>query len=252
MTAFESRPITSVERTHPVMVSLQRVQWERLNTVAHNLANASTIGFKAQITPAEEVVYDTRDNDLISYVNTRGTFLDFTNGALKHTGAPLDVALSKEGFFVVNTPNGRFYTRNGEFKIDQDGKLVSAHGDAILNDGFAEIILPKNVNSISISENGDIFADGRSLGKIAVVSFENKRAIAQRGDTLYYTEQDPVLLSNEQTTLHQGYLEEANISPIQESINLIEIVKFYEQSQFVIDESMKLKQKVINVSTRNT
>src|SRR5262249_14205689 len=114
---------------------------------------------------------------------TTGGMLDFSTGALRQTGRSLDVALTGDGFFVVQTPRGERYTRDGSFTLDAAGQLVTAHGDLVIGDGGPITIRP---GEVSVSEDGRITVAGQEMGRLKLVRFQEPRsALLKEGDSLF-------------------------------------------------------------------
>ncbi len=238
-----------IQKPNAVMLSMQELQWHKLTAVANNLSNASTPGFKSQIIRTEESVLKNKENKSVSFVKSGGIVRDLTDGPIKSTGNPLDVALTGRGYFMVATPSGLRYTRNGQFIISENSMLTTASGQAVLNQSGSEIAMPHDLKQISIAEDGTLSNQGVSFGKLGVVTFADENALASEGSTLYKTSQDPTPAL--QFRITQGAVEDSNISPIQESIRLMEILRLFENAQKVIDQYEDLQKKTLNASSRN-
>src|SRR5215469_2592417 len=131
---------------------------EALDTIANNLANANTTGFRAQHNIFSSVLADasgSQGSDINQAVNRYGilggTTLDAGQGALQKTGNDLDVGIEGAGYFVVQTSNGPTYTRNGAFQVSSKGQLVTANGDAVMGTKGVITMVP---GPVSISADG--------------------------------------------------------------------------------------------------
>src|ERR1700742_5186073 len=147
-----------------------------LDTIANNLANASTAGFRAQRDVFSSVLANAGtastsplDPVINSYGILSGTMVDVKQGALQKTGNDLDLAIEGKGYFTVQTADGQQYTRNGEFQISSKGQLVNSTGDAVLGDTNLPITLPPG--AVSISADGTISSNGAVAGKLKIVEF---------------------------------------------------------------------------------
>jgi flagellar basal-body rod protein FlgF len=250
MPEVQSKKNVSIQRPQAVMLSMQEAQWQRLNTAANNLANASTYGFKSHILKTEEVKQKSRDSKMVSFIKTAGVVRDMSSGGIHRTGNPLEVALIGPGYFMVKTPSGNRYTRNGQFTTNIEGQLVMASTQfPVLGESGSEISLPVGLKGLSIGEDGSISANGQVLGRLAVVSFDNEQGLQNEGSNLYKTSEDAK--PTKDTQVIQGALEESNVSPMQESINLMEILRAFENAQKIIDEFEQLQRKALNASARN-
>jgi flagellar basal-body rod protein FlgF len=251
MRVVEKKSNIPIQKPNAIMLSMQELQWLKLNTTANNLTNASTPGFKSQTIRSEEVQYKNKENQTVSFVKSGGTVRDLTDGAIKSTGNPLDVAISGNGYFVVSTASGFRYTRNGQFIVNEQGFLTTASDQIVLNKSKSAISIPYGIDKINIAQDGTLSAHGASFDALAVVTFSDENSLIPEGSTLYHTDQDSVPVSASRFKLTQGALEESNVSPVQESIRLMEIMRMFENAQQVINEYEQLQRKTINASSRN-
>src|SRR6186713_252066 len=137
-------------------IALQR----ELDVVANNIANMNTTGYKADnvvfhehLMPAARANQFRGNDRAVSFVQDRATWLDLSQGAIKQTGNPLDVAVSGDAYLVLQTPKGERYTRNGAFQISATGQLVNSEGMAVMGQGGPIVFQPDD-HSISIGNDG--------------------------------------------------------------------------------------------------
>lgn len=262
-------------------VSGAKARAEIVDTVANNLANVDTVGFKKDqqifkeyVSTAErdheraagklgritdQDLHPVNDKDQ-SHVIVHGTYTSFQQGPLKVTKGPLDVAIQGSGLIEVSTPQGVRFTRNGAFKMGQDGRLVTSEGYPVLAEAprdtatttpnrapaaagaqptaedAAGAIAGRFINlrdrgPISVTEQGEVYADGNLVAKLSVVEFENPNLIRKQGGQLF-ANIDPSKnpeKNAENTTIHQGMLEGSNVNPIQEMSELIRAHRLFEQ-----------------------
>ncbi|HHY37011.1 MAG TPA: flagellar hook-basal body protein [Firmicutes bacterium] len=214
---------------------------------ANNLANASTAGFKKDI-PAfaafpELFLYRLNDgvtgavgtSPLPAPVGTLGTGVNleevvtgWSQGALQETGRELDFALDGTGFFVVNTPRGRRYTRNGSFKEGPGGELVTAAGyQVVARDG------------------GAVYAGtGNLVEQLLVVDFPPGTNLTKEGDSLYNAPTPGLVV--EQPRILQGALEQANVNVVAAMVDMIACLRAYEANQKAIQTQDQTLEKVVN------
>jgi flagellar basal-body rod protein FlgF len=220
-------------------------------TISRNLAHVSVPGFRRMLLPFASLekgaqADDEEATDLRSQADSSGNAkvlgvkagqaqIDFTPGPIQKTGAPLDVALAGDGFFVVQGPDGPLYTRNGSFQLDSTGKLVTADGLAVEGSSGA-ISLPPNVtpSHVQIAPDGTIRAGREEIGKLEIVSFDDPQRLSPVGATLFSAPDDVQSHAAEKTTVIQGSREQSNATAINELINLITAQRHYESSQRVI------------------
>lgn len=210
-----------------------------LDTIASNLANASTAGFRGQRnifgTVLAEATHHGRLSSLNQVTNSygvlSGTQMDPTQGTLTHTGNELDLALEGPGFFKIQTGNGVAYTRNGSFTASASGTLTTATGDAVLGVGDAPILLGHGATTISA--DGTVSSGGAVVGRLKVVDFPASAELASRGGGLYSAP-----AAQEQgagaTHVRQGAIENSNISPVDGVVALISAQRSAESMRHVL------------------
>ncbi len=196
----------------------------RLAVVSNNLANVNTPGFKADRLAFSEVLDGANRSVQMSQ------YTDFDSGAIQTTGNPLDVAIDGEGFFVVDTPDGQQYTRDGGFQLGSDGMLVTASGFPVLGDGGPLLIDPQ-VGQVSIRKDGTVSANGIQVGRLSIVRFDKAAPPIKAGGNLW-SGQGEIPVDNPQVV--PGAIERANVEAIQEMTRMIEISRGYETYQKMI------------------
>lgn len=207
---------------------------QALDTIANNLANTSTAGFRAEHNVFSSVLASKgglNQSPLNQAVNDygimSGTTLDQGQGALQKTGNELDVGIEGSGYFVVQTANGPMYTRNGAFQVSSKGQLITAQGDAVMGDKGVITMLP---GAVSISANGTISSNGALSGKLKVVEFPAGTQLTSVGDTYYSAPANtaaPAVNSN----VRQGMLESSNVNPIASMVELVTAQRSAEMMQ---------------------
>jgi flagellar basal-body rod protein FlgF len=207
---------------------------QALDTIANNLANASTVGFRAERNVFSSVLAtagDSAGSGLSQVVNRfgilSGTTIDQSQGAMQKTGNDLDVAIDGPGYFTVQTSNGPMYTRNGSFQVSSRGQLVTASGDAVMGDRGVINILP---GPVAISADGTISSNGAVEGKLSVVEFPPDTQFTSMGNTYYTAPADstqPATNSN----VRQGMLESSNVNPVEGMIQLVSAQRTAEMMQ---------------------
>ena len=174
-----------MENSLPVLLSRQGVLKRQMETIATNLANANTAGFKAEVMIFKEFEERTGEaGGKLSMVHDVTYLRDISQGEIRGTDNPLDLAISGEGFFVVEAPQGERYTRHGAFQLDNLGQLITLTGDPVLGAGGAPIVVPPGTERITITRDGTVSADGQEIGAVQVVTFEAPAALFKEGDSL--------------------------------------------------------------------
>ena len=156
---------------------------------------------------------------------------DFSPGAVAHTGRSLDVAISGEGFFVTQGPEGPMYTRNGVFFVGEEGRLVNSTGMAIEGQG-GPITIPPEItpDEINFGKDGSVNARGSEFGKLRVVEFDNKQDLVRAGTTLF-TAPAGVTPRDKEPFVLQGSRELSNVSAVEELVRMIVGTRHYEAAQ---------------------
>jgi flagellar basal-body rod protein FlgF len=204
--------------------------------IAHNLANANTTGYKRLVTafmrtdvPAKpQPAGSSRAGTGASSI-TGKTFIDFTQGAMVRTDRPLDLALHGKGFYVLETPAGELYTRNGTFQVNAQGQLVDAAGRNVAGDG-GPIVIPKTAGAmdVSVTSDGRVSAAGNAVGKLRIVEFEKPDALVAAGECAFRAPRNVTPAPATQTTVQQGFQEASNVSVVDELVGLITVSRLYE------------------------
>jgi flagellar basal-body rod protein FlgF len=224
---------------------------QRLDTIANNLANAGTAGFKKDRISFESYMNATSSptprplsDDPAFAGEIHST--DFSLGSHRQTGNTLDVALEGDGFFVVNTPQGQGYTRQGSFRRNNDGQLVSADGFTVLGNG-APITIPPTAAKIDIDGSGGVFADGIQVGRVDIIDFPKPYVLQKQGNSLFQTP-DPNIAPQAAvgTRVAQGYLEESNSNTVYEMVQMIDTNRHYEACAKVIRSFDDITAKAVN------
>lgn len=247
-------------------------QSARLDTIANNLANANTTAFKKdrqvfneyltsyekmpdtmevpRVPASVESFYDMNGGDK-SYVDAAGTYTNFTQGNLKNTGSPLDIAIEGKGFFEVLTPQGLRWTRNGSFLIDGTGRLVTKEGYPVLRDGAQDptqrsiVIGDRNV---MVSDRGDIYQGENLLGKLAIANFADADQLQKQGNSLYKLKENSSAAPTpaSEYKLHQGYVEGSNVNVVEEMTDMIAAQRLFETTQQAVKAYDHMDEKLIS------
>lgn len=230
----------------------------RQGALSHNIANLDTPGFKQVMVSLEDftttsVTQQTRDAAGVSSLRWLGDIglgveplpeaVDFTQGGLQFTGQPLDLALSGNAFFTVETPNGERYTRDGRFNRDVDGYLVTVDGYYVLDDAGQRIELPEG--SVGVSTLGVIAVDDEEVAQLGLAAFENPAAELRRDlPNVFAAAGAPT--GETAGAVVQGSLEMANGSPAQLMSQMVAVTRAYEAAQQMVQTQDELLGKSIS------
>jgi flagellar basal-body rod protein FlgF len=201
-----------------------RAQSQALEVAAHNLANINTAGFRGEQTTFQSLIALPHPNPstplnlaINNYGVLEGSHMDLTSGNLTSTGNPLDVGIEGSGFFVVKTPLGTRYTRNGSFQISTSGELVTTSGNPVLGENG---VLHVPAGTVTISPDGTLSVNGAVAGQIKLVDFPSGTTFTREGGTLLSapsTGEQPA----PSASLRQATLESSNVNAINSVIGLI-------------------------------
>ncbi len=249
----------------------------RTAVIANNLANANTTGYKRDRAVNEEFspmlirrINDTKQYKVTDFkrfsiegkpprVGTLGLgaytaeiATDHAQGNMMTTGNPLDLAISGEGYFAIQTPDGVRYTRNGNFYLTQAGDLVTSNGQAVLDQNGQGINIRPGTRDIMVGAQGQIWADRRQVGQLQFVQFNDRRAVLKQGDSLFYPQQgaQPQPATGE---INQGLLERSNSNVIDEMVDLVNNYRVYEaNSKAVTTQDTMIDHSVNEVGRNNS
>lgn len=203
---------------------------KNMEIVSQNLANINTTGYKREL-PFSELVNRFKD-DRYKQVS------DFTNGAMIETGNRFDVALSKKGFFLVDSENGPALTRNGNFTVDREGFLVDRKGNYVLGYNgkvYVKDFLKDETADITIHTNGEIKIDGELRDQLIIADIDDQEKLLRSSSGHFYTEsREYKYLAEDEYIISQGFLEESNVNSILEMQEMITLSKDYEAAQKMI------------------
>lgn len=242
-----------------VGLSRQTTLRRELEIVANNIANLNTTAFKSDGAVFSEYLQsDARADQFagadrrLSFVQDRMTWHDMSQGPISHTGNPLDVAVEGNAFFVVQTPRGERYTRNGAFQINAQGELVTSVGDRVLGDTGPIVFQPTdrdiNINpdgTIRVREGGNTTNDG-GRGRLRLAAFANPQALRKDGNSTFATPdgmQPQPDVGNVRVV--QGSLEKSNVRPVIEMARMIELSRAYTEVANILQQQQDLRRNAI-------
>ena len=243
-------------------------QQYNIDTISNNLANVNTTGFRKNEARFQDLIYQNLrapgtpvgpsvvpvGQDVGLGVKVGASEKTFTQGTLQQTSNPLDIAIEGDGFFQVTLPDGTAaYTRDGSFKGDANGSIVTADG-YFLN---PQITIPANANAVQVGADGTVTAQipgqqqPQQLGQINLVRFTNVAGLAPKGQNLFTqtgasgapTLSQPGL--NGTGTLQGGYLEASNVSVVEEIVNMITAQRAYEANSKAITTADEMLQTAV-------
>ena len=274
-------------------VSGMRAQQWRLDAVANNLANVNTDGFKR-----EQAAFRTSSSLLMRRMNDDGLhtipfgsadaapivgrlgmgvelnelFTCFSQGPLRETHSQFDLAMDGEGFFVVSTPWGERYTRNGSFILGREGLLLSKEGYPVMGENGPIMVKANNFQidpegriwinqefdpedpNVLVSMENNTWSETVLLDTLRVVNFDFSRYLRKQGSSLFSSNEfsGPAMIAEgeDRPVVLQGFVETANVDPVREMVQMIEVNRAYEANQRVIQAHDSMLQILINQKAR--
>jgi len=202
-----------------------------LDQVTHNLANASTPGFKERMVQLEAFPFsvpgsDWTGSDSLSFVQSKPPVIDRDQGVVQPTDRPLDLAIEGKGYFQIWKDGGVQPVRDGRLRLDGEGRIVTQEGDTVHNDQGREIRVDPR-KSVEISDNGEIRSGERKIGRLLVVD-EGGRPVDQKDYRIV-----------------QGHLERSNVNSMEEMVKMMELVRNHESYMKLIKSFDDLEEKTI-------
>jgi len=201
-------------------------QMNRLETAAQDLANVNTSGYKGQRIAFSEVLANRlpgseRPGGLVAVGDQKTNLFQ---GEIQNTGNPFNLAIDGEGFFVVETPRGERYTRNGNFTLKSDGTVTTSQGDPLLGEGGPFQITN---GKMEVAPDGSVRSSDGDLTKLRIVRFADSRLTVKEGANLFNSAPANVQEVSD-VRIMQGGLEQSNVSPIDSMVSLITIQRQFE------------------------
>ncbi len=231
-------------------------QQMRLEVLSNNLANVNTVGFKEDRaifkipeTPesnknSKQGLSEDKKKITLSSLQQFGTLTDFSQGKLKITSNPMDLALEGKGFFCIQTPGGVQYTRNGNFTLNSSGNLVTEEGYAVLSDS-GEITI--NSDNFTVDLEGKISVDGNDIATLKIVDFPSPYNLKKAGNTSFIPANSDIKeIKAEGIKVNQGANEMSNISAIKLMTEMIEVQRAFESYQKVIQSIDTVTSQAVN------
>jgi flagellar basal-body rod protein FlgF len=222
-------------------ISLQR----RLETIANNVANASTAGFRA-----EEVKFETllsnASSTTVAFASAGQSYLSRASGELVRTDNLFDVAVQGDAWLGIQTPAGPVYTRDGRLKMTPTGELQTLNGYSLLDAGSSPILLDPNAGPPRIARDGAITQNNRTIGAIGLFMIDEK-ANLRRFDNSGVIPDRPATPAVEfsKVGMQQGFMERANVNPVMEMSKLIMVSRTFDAVSSSLKDSESSLQEAI-------
>jgi flagellar basal-body rod protein FlgG len=212
---------------------------KRMEIISNNLANANTPGFKKDRMLFESMLAANTNPPAVPPGKTAdpilqkdSVFIDYSQGPVAQTGNSFDLAIDGDGFFVVNTPDGTAYTRQGNFRMAEDGTMVTVDGFPVMGQGGNVIKIQGS--RVEIDAKGEVSVDGTPAGIISVVDFPKPYKLTKSAGALFTPADPQVVPQAANSAIRQGHLEGSNVETISEMVQMIETNRYFDACSKVI------------------
>ena len=225
---------------------------DTLDVIAANLANANTVGYKRKVGRFQQALLQATGQapvpprqsvakPVLPEFDSRP--VDFSEGPIRRTGRPLDVAIRGDAFFVVQTAAGERYTRKGRLHVSPGGELTDGAGNRFAADGGA-LSVPDGRHDISIAPDGQVTAGGEQIGRLRLVSIPRSDLLAAEGAAVFRND-GPRAVAAPDSEVVQGAIEESNVSPVVEMVALVQVMRAYDASTRVMKRMDGLERQLV-------
>ena len=228
-----------------VALSSQIALERRLTTIADNLANMNTVGFRATQLKFDDVMTNA-DGAKVSYVSEGKEYVSTQNGGLLQTKNPLDFATKGNTWFSIETPSGDAITRDGRFSMLETGALVTIEGYPVLDAGGGQITLNPAAGPPELSQDGTLYQNGQPVAALGLFEADVGPNFIRAGNSAIIPAAQPQpVVDRTDAGVVQGYLEQANINPIQQMTQMITVSRAFEQvTQLMRDSETSLSDAI--------
>ena len=219
-----------------VAVSGQLAAERRLDTIAHNIANVNTPGFRAEEVKFESLISN-KGTDPVSFSTTGQTYISRKPGATVQTGNPLDIAVSGDAWLAMETPAGLAFTRDGRMKVSQEGQLQSINGYPIVDQSGAPIQISPKAGAITIAADGMITQQELRRGAVGLFKLDSQAKLTRFDNSGVLTDipAQPVVDFNT-ASIQQGFIEQSNVNSMMEVSHLITLTRNFEAVSSATDQ----------------
>jgi flagellar basal-body rod protein FlgF len=226
-----------VQSNFYVGLSAQMSLLRRLDTIANNVANASSAGFRA-----EEVKFETvlskASLDPVAYASSGQSFLSTRAGEIVRTDNPLDVAVQGEAWLAIQTPAGTVYTRDGRMRMTAQGELQTLNGHPVLDAGGSAIKLEPNGGQPQIHQDGTISQNNRQISAIGLYSIDPRATLTRHENAGVIPDRAATpVVDFTKAGVQQGFVERSNVNPVLEMTRLIMVQRAFEAVTSTIKDS---------------
>lgn len=238
-----------METSAYIALSRQGALRREMDVIANNIANMNTTAFKGEKMMFVEHLVKSRGGESfmpteLSYTRDVAQFRDMGPGPIKTTGNAFDMAIQKDGYFVINTPDGERFTRNGRFSMDEEGQMVTQDGHPVLSSAGTPFFFTPEDKDIHVGGDGTVSTANGEIGKIRIVKFAEPQKLEKQAGGLWDTDQTPEDVAK--PGIVQSALESSNINPITEMTKMINVHRAYDSVKSFIEKEDQRQKKMID------
>ncbi len=229
-----------------VSLSSQLALDRRLTTIADNVANVNTVGFRATEVKFEDLVSGLGEQS-VAFVSPGETYMPQQHGAMRETGNSFDFAVKGDAWFSIETPAGPVMTRDGRFTMLPTGELVSIEGYPVLDAGGAPLVLDPQGGAPEVGADGALHQDGQQIGAIGLFQFQPGVNFTRYGNSgiVPFGQPEPIV-DRVDVGIAQGFVEESNVNPVLEITKLIQLQRTFEYVTSLIKDSENALDRAID------
>ncbi|MEI8178426.1 flagellar basal-body rod protein FlgF [Aestuariivirga sp.] len=237
----------------PVGLSGQLALERRLETIANNVANAGTAGYKAEAITFATIVSKTQPFQT-SFAFDGGPHVNMAGGALKQTGNPLDVAVRGKGFLAISTPQGTAYTRDGRMQMLPTGDIVTLEGHPVLDAGGAPLTADPAGGAPDIANDGTVRQKGRALGALGLFDIDLSKGYSRYENSAFIPAAATTPIDDfTRDGIVQGFTEESNVNPVTEMTRLIAVQRAFEAMSASLEQrDQAMRETIQGLGARGT
>lgn len=233
-----------------ITLSRQMALFRDMEVTSNNIANADTPGFNAEKLMFQDYLVKDSNKREDAYAYDPSSYRDTSNGSMKQTGNPFDLAINGDAYFQVQSPLGIRYTRAGNFQVDSEGTLMTNDGYPVLGADGGQITVPTNAMNVAINAAGQMTADGEEIGQVGIMEFQNEQAMTRLGNNMYTSAETPQ--PSESGRVMQGFLESSNVTAVTEMVRVMNVSRAVTNTAKFIETMYDLERKTGSVYAKQS
>lgn len=229
-------------------------EFHKMNVTSNNIANANTSGYKEDKVIFSQRLTKCKDNEVCAMPYDLFTITDFTNGSAHSTGNRLDFMISGEGFFMIDTPNGIMYTKQGNFSLNSEGVLVTSQGYPVLSADLSHITIEQEYNILKVHTDGNIYAKLSPdspfdlKGKIGIGKVDNLNSLRKTEHNMFASDTQANVIPGK---ILQGTLEQSNANPVLHMRDLVEIQERTKSQLNNINDTYSISRRAYEIMSKS-